>query len=74
VALVGIAGYETPGLPAEDGKLTERHLPHLVLAGAAGGIGAIFRAPLGAALVVCELLYRNMEFEHDAVVLGWKAS
>jgi H+/Cl- antiporter ClcA len=32
----------------------------MVLAGAAGGIGAIFRAPLGAALVVCELLYRNM--------------
>jgi CIC family chloride channel protein len=40
----------------------------MVLAGAAGGIGAIFRAPLGGALVVCELLYRNMEFEHDAVI------
>jgi CIC family chloride channel protein len=44
----------------------ERRL--LVLAGAAGGIGAIFRAPLGGALVVCELLYRNMEFEYEAVV------
>ncbi len=40
----------------------------MVLAGAAGGIGAIFRAPLGGALVVCELLYRNMQFEHDAVI------
>jgi CIC family chloride channel protein len=40
----------------------------MVLAGAAGGIGAIFRAPLGAALVACELLYRNMEFEYEAVI------
>jgi CIC family chloride channel protein len=40
----------------------------MVLAGAAGGIGAIFRAPLGGALIVCELLYRNMELEHEAVI------
>lgn len=40
----------------------------MVLAGAAGGIGAIFRAPLGGALIVCELLYRNMEFEYEAVI------
>jgi CIC family chloride channel protein len=44
----------------------ERRL--MVLAGAAGGIGAIFRAPLGGALVVCEVLYRNMEFEYEAVL------
>jgi chloride channel protein, CIC family len=44
----------------------ERRL--IVVAGAAGGIGAIFRAPLGGALIVCELLYRNMEFEYEAVV------
>ncbi|PYN10771.1 MAG: chloride channel protein EriC, partial [Candidatus Rokuibacteriota bacterium] len=40
----------------------------MVLAGAAGGIGAIFRAPLGGALIACELLYRNMELEHEAVI------
>jgi chloride channel protein, CIC family len=44
----------------------ERRL--IVVAGAAGGIGAIFRAPLGGALIVCELLYRNMEFEYEAVI------
>lgn len=44
----------------------ERRL--MVLAGAAGGIGAIFRAPLGGALIVCEILYRNMEFEYEAIL------
>jgi CIC family chloride channel protein len=44
----------------------ERRL--MVIAGAAGGIGAIFRAPLGGALVVCEILYRNMEFEYEAIL------
>lgn len=44
----------------------ERRL--MVIAGAAGGIGAIFRAPLGGALIVCELLYRNMELEHEAIL------
>ncbi len=49
------------GLPPRERRI-------LVLAGAAGGIGAIFRAPLGGALVICELLYRNMEFEYEAVI------
>ena len=37
----------------------------LVLAGAAGGIGAIFQAPLGAALFAPEVLYRETEFEYE---------
>jgi CIC family chloride channel protein len=50
------------------------HLSHrerrlLLLAGAAGGIGAIFRTPLGAALFVAEVLYRD-DFEVDALVPG----
>jgi chloride channel protein, CIC family len=49
-------------------RVPDRERRLMVLAGAAGGIGAIFRAPLGGALVVCELLYRNSEFEYDAVV------
>ncbi len=49
-------------------RLTDRERRFMLLAGAAGGIGAIFRAPLGGALVICELLYRNMEFEYDAIV------
>ncbi|MBI2567964.1 MAG: chloride channel protein [Candidatus Schekmanbacteria bacterium] len=39
----------------------------LMLAGAAGGLGAIFRAPLGGALTVIEVLYRD-DFESDALV------
>lgn len=40
----------------------------LVLAGAAGGIGAIFHAPLGAALFAPEVLYRAAEFEFEAIL------
>ncbi len=40
----------------------------LVLAGAAGGIGAIFHAPLGAALFAPEVLYREAEFESEAIL------
>uniref|UniRef100_UPI00404934B5 chloride channel protein n=1 Tax=Desulfobacca sp. TaxID=2067990 RepID=UPI00404934B5 len=40
----------------------------LVLAGAAGGIGAIFHAPLGAALFATEVLYRAAEFEFEAIL------
>ena len=49
-------------------RVSEYERRIMVLAGAAGGIGAIFRAPLGGALIVCELLYRNMELEHEAVI------
>ncbi len=48
-------------------KLSERELRLLLLAGAAGGIAAIFRSPLGAALFVLEVLYRD-DFEVDAIV------
>ncbi|MGB7970648.1 MAG: chloride channel protein [Candidatus Deferrimicrobiaceae bacterium] len=40
----------------------------LVLAGAAGGIGAIFQAPLGAALFAPEVLYRETEFEYEGIL------
>jgi len=42
----------------------------LMLAGVAGGIGAIFKAPLGGALFAAEVLYREPDFEHDAVIPG----
>jgi chloride channel protein, CIC family len=47
-------------------KPQERRI--LVLAGAAGGIGAIFQAPLGAALFAPEVLYRETDFEHEAIL------
>jgi CIC family chloride channel protein len=46
----------------------ERERRVLLLAGAAGGIGAIFQAPLGAALFATEVLYRRPEFEFEGIV------
>ncbi|HTB23084.1 MAG TPA: chloride channel protein [bacterium] len=40
----------------------------LFTAGIAGGIGAIFRAPLGGALFACELYYSNPEFESQGLL------
>lgn len=44
----------------------ERRL--LMLSGAAGGIGAIFRAPLGGALFLSEVLYGSTALEYAAVI------
>jgi CIC family chloride channel protein len=49
-------------------RLKARDRRILVLAGAAGGIGAIFHAPLGAALFAPEVLYREAEFEFEAIL------
>lgn len=48
-------------------SLSDRERRLLLLAGAAGGVGAIFRTPLGAALFVVEVLYKD-DFEVDALV------
>jgi CIC family chloride channel protein len=40
----------------------------LVLAGASGGIGAIFRAPLGGAIFSCEVLYSTAAMEANALL------
>jgi CIC family chloride channel protein len=45
---------------------TDRRL--LMLAGAAGGVGAIFRAPLGGALFAGEVLYASAAFESAALL------
>jgi CIC family chloride channel protein len=45
---------------------TDRRL--LMLAGAAGGVGAIFRAPLGGALFAGEVLYSSAAFESAALL------
>ena len=49
------------GLPPRDRRL-------LLLAGIAAGIGATFRAPLAGALFAVEVLYREPEFEHEALI------
>lgn len=51
-------------------RLSIRDRRILMLAGVAGGVGAIFKAPLGGALFAAEVLYRQPDFEHDAVIPG----
>ena len=51
-------------------KLSNRERRILMLAGVAGGVGAIFRSPLGAALFAGEVLYREPEFEYESLLPG----
>jgi CIC family chloride channel protein len=47
--------------------LSARERRIMLLAGAAGGLGAIFRAPLGGALTAIEVIYRE-DFEAEAIL------
>ncbi len=49
-------------------RLSDGERRVLVMAGAAGGIGAIFHAPLGGALFATEVLYGNLDYETDVLV------
>jgi chloride channel protein, CIC family len=48
--------------------LSDRERRLLMLSGASGGIGAIFRAPLGGALYISEVLYSSTALEAAAVI------
>lgn len=48
--------------------LSDRDRRMFLLAGTSAGIGALFCAPLGAALFAPEVLYRKPEFEGDAII------
>lgn len=48
-------------------KMGARARRTLLLAGSAGGLGAIFRAPLGGAITAVEVLYKE-DFEADALL------
>ena len=48
-------------------KLDNKDRRILLLAGCAGGLGAIFRAPLGGAITSIEVLYTE-DFESDAII------
>ncbi|MCK6527217.1 chloride channel protein [Myxococcota bacterium] len=54
-------------------RLTPRERRILVVAGVAAGVSAVFRTPLGAALLAVEMLYRD-GFESDALVPSVLAS
>jgi len=49
-------------------RLGVRERRMLMVAGMAAGIGAIFRAPLAAALFSAEVLYREMDMEFEIIV------
>jgi CIC family chloride channel protein len=49
-------------------RVSDKERRIMLLAGAAGGIGAIFKAPLGAALFATEVLYRKEDFEFEAII------
>lgn len=51
-------------------KLGDAERRILMMAGVAGGIGSIFRAPLGAALFAAEVLYSEPEFEYLVLLPG----
>lgn len=40
----------------------------LMMAGFAAGIGAVFQAPMAAAIFAAEVLYRQMDIEHEVLV------
>jgi CIC family chloride channel protein len=55
-------------------RVGDRERRLLMLAGGGAGIGAVFRAPLGGALFMAEVLYQEMEFESAALVPAFVAS
>lgn len=55
---------------ADVAKLGNNDRRTLMMAGAAGGIGSIFRAPLGASLFAAEVLYSEPEFEYTVLLPG----
>jgi CIC family chloride channel protein len=79
----GSAGREGPIMQIGGGlgsimselfKSGDRERRLLTLAGAGAGLGAIFRSPLGGALFASEVLYRDMDFETNALVPSFVAS
>lgn len=73
----GAAGREGPGVQISAGfgsvfarlvgcTVEERRI--LMLAGVAAGLSAMFRSPLGAAVLAVEVLYRSMQFEGGALL------
>lgn len=49
-------------------KLPDKERRLMVIAGMGGGIGSIFRAPLGGAIFATEVLYREPEFEYEGLI------
>lgn len=79
----GSTGPEGPicalgaGIGSAVGKwfsVTPRERRILLVAGCAAGVGSIFQCPLGGALFAAGALYRDPDFESDAIVPSFIAS
>jgi len=55
-------------------KLSPRDVRVLLVAGCGAGVGAIFHCPLGGALFAAGVLYKEPEFESDAIIPAFVAS
>jgi len=55
-------------------RLSPRDRRILLVAGIAGGIAAVFRAPLAASIFAAEVLYRGPDLESDALIPAFIAS
>jgi CIC family chloride channel protein len=55
-------------------SLTPRDCRVMLVAGCAGGIGAVFQCPLGGALFAASVLYREPELEANSVVPAFVSS
>jgi chloride channel protein, CIC family len=79
----GAAGREGPvalitaGVGSWYGSVVHRDTEDrrlLLLVGMAAGLSAIFRSPIGTAIMAVEVLYSDMEFERDALLYTMLAS
>lgn len=64
---ISLIGAGIGSFLAQKLKLSPQERRLLLLTGAAGGLGAIFRAPLGGALTAVEVIYRE-DFEAEAIL------
>ncbi len=67
----GPAAHIGAGLGYRIGKLlhlSDKEKRIMMICGMAGGIGAIFRSPMGAAIYSTEVLYKDVDFEHEALL------
>jgi CIC family chloride channel protein len=55
-------------------KLARRDRAVLMAAGLAGGIGAIFHAPLAGAIFASEVMYRELDLEHEVIIPSFVSS
>jgi len=64
---ISLLGAGLGSFLADKLKLSPKERRILLLTGAAGGLGAIFRAPLGGALTAVEVIYKE-DFEAEAIL------